>query len=135
MMVVWLLVWRYVFLCVYITLADWLLVLAQKVGGGGGGGGQNMLLKIVWGPAPPGSDAYEQKQELIRIKGVAAQMTTFEFYFGASLAHLLLRHTDNWSRILQHRDMSAAAGQHVAKSVVTTLQILQMILDFHYFGN
>ena len=31
---VWLLVWRYVFLCVYITLAGWLLVLVQKVGGG-----------------------------------------------------------------------------------------------------
>ena len=33
MMVVWLLVWRYAFLCVYITLADWLLVLGPKSGG------------------------------------------------------------------------------------------------------
>ena len=57
-----------------------------------------------------------------RIKGVAAQMTTFKFYFGASLVHLLLRHTDNLSRTLQHKDVSAADGQRVAKSVVATLQ-------------
>ena len=45
-----------------------------------------------------------------RIKGVAAQMTTLEFYFGASLAHLLLRHTDNLSCTLKHKDISATAG-------------------------
>lgn len=50
-----------------------------------------------------------------RIKGVAAQMTTFEFYFRASLAYLLLRHTDNVSCTLQHKNISAAAGQQVAK--------------------
>ena len=51
-------------------------------------------------------EAYEVTKETEargRIKGVAAQMTTFEFYFGASLAHLLLCHTDNLSRTLQQR--------------------------------
>ena len=50
-----------------------------------------------------------------RIKGVAAQMTTFEFYFRASLAYLLLHHTDNVSCTLQHKNISAAAGQQVTK--------------------
>jgi len=70
-------------------------------------------------------EAYEVTKETetrVRIKGVATQMTTFEFYFGASLAHLLLCHTDNLSRTLQHKDISAAVGQWVAKIVVTTLQ-------------
>ena len=57
-------------------------------------------------------------------------MTTFEFYFGASLAHLLVRHTDNLSRTLQHEDISAASGQQVAKSVVTTLQSLRTDSNF-----
>ena len=47
MMVVWLLVWRYTFLCVYITLADWLLVLGPK------SGGSKHAFEIVWGPGPP----------------------------------------------------------------------------------
>ena len=65
--------------------------------------------------------------------GVAAQMTTFEFYYGASSAHLLLRHTDNLSRTLQHKDISAVAGQQVAKSVVTTLQGLRDDSNFTLF--
>ena len=68
-----------------------------------------------------------------RIMGVVAQMTTFEFYYGASLAHLLLRHTDNLSRTLQHKDISAVAGQQVAKSVVTTLQGLRDDSNFTLF--
>ena len=60
-------------------------------------------------------------------------MTTFEFYFGASLAHLLLRHTDNLSRTLQQKDISAASGQQVAKSVVVTLQSLRNDSNFTLF--
>ena len=69
-------------------------------------------------------EAYEvikEAESRARIKGVAAQMTTFEFYIGASLAYLLLHHTDNLSRTLQHKNISAAAGQQVGKDV-TTLQ-------------
>ena len=81
-------------------------------------------------------EAYEVTKEVeprARIKRVAAQMTTFEFYFGASLAHLLLRHTNNLSRTLQHKDISAAAGQQVAKAVVTTLQSLRNDSRFTLF--
>ena len=81
-------------------------------------------------------EAYEETKETEAracIKGGVAQMTTFELYFGASLAHLLLRHSDNLSHTLQHRGMSAAAGQHVAKSVVTTLQSLHNDSRFSLF--
>ena len=37
-------------------------------------------------------------------------MNTFEFYFEASLAYLLLCHTDNLSCTLQHENISVTAG-------------------------
>jgi len=62
-------------------------------------------------------EAYEETKDTdtkARMMGVAAQMNTFEFYYGVSLAHLLLHHTDNLSRTLQHKNISAATGQQVA---------------------
>ena len=53
--------------------------------------------------------------------------------FRASLAHLLLHDTDNLSRTLQYKDISAAARQQVAKGVVTTLQRLQNDSRFTLF--
>lgn len=41
------------------------------------------------------------------------------FNFGIALAKLLLRHTDNLSSTLQHKDVSAVAEQQVAKDVKT----------------
>ena len=57
-----------------------------------------------------------------RIQGVASQMHTFKFLFGTMLAEMVLKHTDNLSRTLQHKAMSAAAGQRVAQMTVQTLQ-------------
>ena len=39
-----------------------------------------------------------------KIQGIAAQMSTFDFYFGTSLALLILRHADNLSKTLQIRE-------------------------------
>lgn len=60
-----------------------------------------------------------------RIQGVAAQMSKFEFYYAASLAEMILRHTDNLSKTLQRNDISAAEGQKVAQQVRQTLQSLR----------
>ena len=56
-----------------------------------------------------------------RIQGVAAQMTTFTYLFGSMLGELVLKHTDNLSRTLQHASMSAAEGQQVTAMTVATL--------------
>ena len=37
-----------------------------------------------------------------RIRGVAAQMTLFDFFYGLVLGDLLLQYSDNLSRVLQH---------------------------------
>ena len=60
-----------------------------------------------------------------RIQGVAAQMNAFEFYYACSLAEMILRHTDNLSKTLQRKDISAAEGRQVAELVKKTLQSLR----------
>ena len=60
-----------------------------------------------------------------RMLGVEKSMETFETYFGLSLAHLLLSHSDNLSRALQKSSISAAEGQSMAKLTVETLNSLK----------
>ena len=55
-----------------------------------------------------------------RIIGVETQMENFDF-FGLLLASLLLRHSDNLSKTLQHESLSAAEGQHIAKLTLDVL--------------
>ena len=66
-----------------------------------------------------------------RITGVNTQMHTFDFLFGVSFGNLL-RHTDNLSKTLQHKSLSAAEGQRVAK---LTLDVLQSLLNEDHFKN
>ena len=68
-----------------------------------------------------------------RIQGVAAQMATFNFYFGSSLALLILRHADNLSKSLQTKDMSAAEGQIVAAMTNSTLKSMRRDDGFDCF--
>ena len=67
-----------------------------------------------------------------RIIGVDTQMHTFNFLFGISLGNLLLRHTDNLSKSLQHKSLSAAEGQRLAK---LTLHVLQSLRNEDHFKN
>lgn len=68
-----------------------------------------------------------------RIQGVAAQMQKFDFFFGATLAQLILRHTDNLSRTLQKADMSAAEGQQIAAMTLDCLKYLRSDEQFTLF--
>ena len=43
----------------------------------------------------------------------------FDFFFGVSLGALILRHSDNLSKSLRHKTLSAAEGQHIAKLTLT----------------
>ena len=49
------------------------------------------------------------------------------------LAEIVLRHTDNLSRALQHQTMSAAAGQEISPMTVKTLQSLRNDESFGLF--
>ena len=49
-------------------------------------------------------------------------MEKFEFYYGITLGELILKHTDNLSKTLQHKTISAAEGQECASLTLRTLQ-------------
>ena len=59
-----------------------------------------------------------------RIKGVDAQMKTFDYLFGVMLGQSILRHTDNLSKGLQ-QDLSACEGQTMAQLTIETLSKLR----------
>ena len=59
-----------------------------------------------------------------RIIGVDAQMHTFDFLFGVSLGCLLLHHTNNLSKSLQNKTLSAAEGQRLASLTLSVLKSL-----------
>ena len=60
-----------------------------------------------------------------RVNGIDSQMKTFDFYFGASLLHNVLSHTDNLSKTLQHTRLNAAEGQHLVRMTTTTLKSIR----------
>ena len=68
-----------------------------------------------------------------QILGVQSAMQTFDFFYGATLAYMILRHTDNLSRALQKGDISAAEGQDTTMMTVKTLQSLRTDDKFHLF--
>ncbi len=68
-----------------------------------------------------------------RIQGVSSQMSTFDYLYGSQLGELILRHTDNLSRTLQHKSLSAAEGQQVAAMAIETIKSLRSDESFDLF--
>ena len=68
-----------------------------------------------------------------RIIGVKVQMLSFNFLFGLLLGSLLLRHGDNLSKTLQHKTISSAEAQHIAKLTVDVLRSLREADKFTLF--
>ena len=67
-------------------------------------------------------EAVKDTESKARIQGVCSQMNTFNFLFGTMLGLYVLRHTDNLSRSLQSKTLSATEGQEVAGMVLRTFQ-------------
>ena len=57
-------------------------------------------------------------------------MHTFDFLYGVFLGELILRHTDNLSKALQHKSLYAAEGHHLAR---LTLEVLRSLRDSDRF--
>ena len=76
------------------------------------------------------TEIVKDTETIARIRGVATQMSTFSFYFGLVLGEMLLRHSDNLNKTLQHDKLSAAEGQAIAVMTNTTLASLRN--DTHY---
>lgn len=67
------------------------------------------------------------------INGVSAQMKSFDFLFGVVLGKLLLMHSDNLSKTLQHKHLSAAEGQATAALSVKTIEKIRDDKPFDLF--
>ena len=68
-----------------------------------------------------------------RILGVQSQMSNFSLLFGLQLCERILKITDNLSKTLQNKSLSAAEGQHVTKLTVTTLTKMRTSEAFDLF--
>lgn len=71
-----------------------------------------VALQQLWETAKDSTSDPTTKGSII---GVQSQ---FKIFFGVNLAELVLRHTDNLSKILQSTSMSASEGAHIAAMTV-----------------
>ena len=60
-------------------------------------------------------------------------MNTFSFYFGLVLGEMLLRHSDNLNKSLQHDKLSAAKRQAIAVMINTTSASLRNAAHYDLF--
>ena len=78
-------------------------------------------------------EVVKDTETIARIRGVVAQMASFDFFYGLVLAEMLLRLTDNLSRTIQKEHISAAEGQSVAGMTTSTPSSLRNIEHFDLF--
>jgi hypothetical protein len=68
-----------------------------------------------------------------RILGVSSFKEIFDFFFGTKLGNVILRLSDNFSRSLQAKDLSAAEGQKLAEMTCNTLASFKTTEKFASF--
>ena len=88
------------------------------------------VLQELWDKAV---DIVRDSDTIARIRGVSAQMQSFNFFFGLVLGECLLRNTDNLSRTLQKKDFSAAEGQITMEQTKRTLMSIRSDTSFDLF--
>ena len=79
------------------------------------------VLQELWDKAV---EIIHDSDTIARIRGVAAQMQSFDF-FGLVLGESLLRNTDNLSRTLQKKDFLLAEGQLTMEQTRRTLMSIR----------
>ena len=67
------------------------------------------------------------------IKGASAYMKSFDFLFGVLLGELVLMHSDNLNKTIQHKNLSAAEGQATAALSVKTIEKIRDDKSFDLF--
>ena len=65
--------------------------------------------------------------------GVKVQMTTFSLFFGLQLDYRLYAISDNLSKTLQEKKMSAISGQRLARATLSTIEAMRNDESFDMF--
>ena len=68
-----------------------------------------------------------------RVIGVQAQMKSFEYFFGVVLGERILKHADNLSKTLQHKNISVTEAQSITSLTVKTLQLIRNDNSYELF--
>lgn len=87
------------------------------------------VLQDMWDVA---ADMSRSSETIACIRGVAAQMKTFDFFFSLFLGETLLRYTDNLSRTLQKQSFSAIDKMKVAEQTKQALENFQNDFDMFW---
>ena len=87
------------------------------------------VLQSLWDQA---ADIVHDTETIAHIRGVAAHMQSFEFFFGLVQREILLHHTDNLSKTLR-KNYSASEGQRVADMTKRTLHGIRDDQSFDLF--
>ena len=61
-----------------------------------------------------------------RVIGCQSQMGKFDLFFGLHLGHRLYSHTDNLSKSLQSKKMSAASSKRLANLTISLFQSVRV---------
>lgn len=79
------------------------------------------VLQELWDQA---AEIVHDSETIARIRGVAAQMQSFDFFWGLVLGECLLRNTDNLSKTLQ-KTFSASEGYLVAQQTKQAIMLMR----------
>ena len=90
--------------------------------------------EVLQGGWEESKDSSLESEIRSRVIGVEFQMMKFDFLFGVLLGILLLSYSDNLSKSLQHKSMSAAEGQQLARLTLEVIRKLRTRITFSCFS-
>ena len=89
--------------------------------------------KVLQAPWEEPIEVVQDSETKTRIRGVAIQIETFDYFFGNLLGQLILKHADNLSITLQRQNISASEGEQIAKMTVETLELIPNDESYDHF--
>ena len=89
--------------------------------------------KVLQAPWEEAIEVVQDSETKTRIRGVAIQIETFDYFFGNLLGQLILKHADNLSITLQRQKISASEGEQIAKMTVETLELIRNDESYDHF--
>ena len=89
------------------------------------------VMQAVWEEA---MEVAKDSETRAQITGLQHCMLTFEYFFGAMLGELILKHTDNLSKALQNPKLRSSEGQELADLTTKRFKVLEVMMHLMYFG-